>query len=119
MVAERENANGARNQFYDNMTKVELGDIVFSYFETGSKGSGSRPLGRRLYRTGLGLAAKATTGPKTAGWSVSNTRCSLRLPAKGTYRPDPGAPTREIFATSASEQVTDSRVSTWLRFPKR
>jgi hypothetical protein len=28
------NANGVRNQFYDNMRRVARGDVVFSYWDT-------------------------------------------------------------------------------------
>lgn len=34
MWSPKTNANGARNPFYDNMTKVRPGDIVFSFYDT-------------------------------------------------------------------------------------
>jgi putative restriction endonuclease len=62
MWSPKRNANGARNQFYDNMLEVEPGDIVFSFYDT------------RLQHVGVATAG-AETAPKpdfgTAGenWS--------------------------------------------------
>ena len=47
----KKNANGARNQFYDNMCVVELGDIVFSFY------------GTRIQAIGI-VSSRAETVPK-------------------------------------------------------
>jgi hypothetical protein len=47
----KRNANGARNQFYENMLEVSPGDIVFSFCDT------------RIKSLGV-VAGKAQTGPK-------------------------------------------------------
>jgi putative restriction endonuclease len=51
MWSPKRNANGARNQFYENMREVSAGDIVFSFFDT------------RIKAIGV-VTAKAQTGPK-------------------------------------------------------
>ena len=62
MWSPKQNANGARNQFYENMREVSPGDIVFSYCDT------------RIKSIGI-VTGQAQTGPKpdfgTAGsnWS--------------------------------------------------
>ena len=33
-------ADGARNQFYENMTRIQPGDVVFSYYDTYIKAIG-------------------------------------------------------------------------------
>ncbi len=40
MWSPKENSNGARNQFYDNMTEVLPGDVVFSFCDTRIKAIG-------------------------------------------------------------------------------
>src|SRR5216110_3004664 len=40
MWSPKRNANGARNQFYENMRDVSPGDIVFSFFDTRIKAIG-------------------------------------------------------------------------------
>jgi putative restriction endonuclease len=40
MWSPKTNANGARNQFYDNMREVAPGDIVFSFCDTRIKAAG-------------------------------------------------------------------------------
>lgn len=40
MWSPKRNANGARNQFYDNMREVSPGDIVFSFCDTRIKAIG-------------------------------------------------------------------------------
>ena len=51
MWSPKRNANGARNQFYDNMREVQPGDIVFSFY------------GTRLQHVGVASTA-AETAPK-------------------------------------------------------
>ena len=38
--APKRKANGARNEFYDNMTRVRPGDIVFSYYRAAIRAVG-------------------------------------------------------------------------------
>jgi putative restriction endonuclease len=75
MWSPKQNANGARNQFYENMREVSVGDIVFSYCET------------RIKAIGV-VTERAQTGPKpdfgTAGsnwsqegWFVPVEYCTL------------------------------------------
>src|SRR3954470_6781770 len=42
MWSPKQNANGARNQFYENMREVSPGDIVFSFCDTRIKGDRRR-----------------------------------------------------------------------------
>src|SRR5687767_14626865 len=62
MWSPKQNANGARNQFYENMREVSRGDVVFSFCDT------------RIKAVGV-VTGAAQTGPKpdfgTAGanWS--------------------------------------------------
>jgi putative restriction endonuclease len=51
MWSPKRNANGARNQFYDNMLEVSPGDVVFSFYNT------------RINAIGL-ISGRAQTGPK-------------------------------------------------------
>ena len=62
MWSPKQNANGARNQFYENMRQVSLGDVVFSFCDT------------RIKAIGV-VTGTAQTGPKPdfgaagANWS--------------------------------------------------
>jgi HNH endonuclease len=51
MWSPKRNANGARNQFYENMREAERGDIVFSFY------------GTRVQHVGV-VATRAETAPK-------------------------------------------------------
>ncbi len=51
MWSPKQNANGARNQFYEDMRQVSPGDIVFSYCDT------------RIKAIGI-VTGQAQTGPK-------------------------------------------------------
>jgi putative restriction endonuclease len=51
MWSPKQNANGARNQFYENMREVSPGDVVFSFWDT------------RIKALGV-VTATAQTGPK-------------------------------------------------------
>jgi putative restriction endonuclease len=75
MWSPKQNANGARNQFYENMRQVSPGDVVFSFCDT------------RIKAIGV-VTGDAQTGPKpdfgTAGsnwsregWFVPVDYCSL------------------------------------------
>ncbi len=68
MWSPKQNANGARTQFYENMREVSPGDIVFSFCDT------------RIHSIGV-VTGRAQTGPKpdfgnaglnwsTEGWFV-------------------------------------------------
>jgi len=63
MWSPKQNANGARNPFYENMRAVSIGDIVFSYWDT------------RVQAVGV-ASGTAETGPKpnfgTAGLNWAN-----------------------------------------------
>lgn len=75
MWSPKQNANGARNQFYENMREVSPGDVVFSFCDTRVKA--------------IGVVTAATqTGPKpdfgaagvnwsTEGWFVPVNYCAL------------------------------------------
>lgn len=75
-----ENANGAKNQFYENMREVQPGDIVFSFY------------GTRVRQVGVAAAA-AETAPKPdfgasgenwsqEGWLVGVEFAELELPLR-------------------------------------
>ncbi|HUP40924.1 MAG TPA: HNH endonuclease signature motif containing protein [Vicinamibacterales bacterium] len=75
MWSPKQNANGARNQFYENMREVSLGDIVFSFCDT------------RIKSIGI-VTGTAQTGPKPdfgaaganwsrEGWFVPVDYCKL------------------------------------------
>jgi putative restriction endonuclease len=75
MWSPKQNANGARNQFYENMREVSPGDVVFSFCDT------------RIKSIGV-VTGRAQTGPKpdfgTAGanwskegWYVPVDYCAL------------------------------------------
>ena len=51
MWSPKQKANGARNQFYENMREVCAGDVVFSFFDT------------RIKAIGV-VTGSAQTGPK-------------------------------------------------------
>ena len=42
MWSPKRNANGARNQFYENMRSVAPGDVIFSFCDTRIKAIGRR-----------------------------------------------------------------------------
>ena len=75
MWSPKQNANGARNQFYENMREVSPGDVVFSFVDT------------RIRSVGV-VTASAQTGPKPdfgaagsnwskEGWFVPVDYCGL------------------------------------------
>src|SRR5688572_1944454 len=80
MWSPKQNANGARNQFYENMREVSPGDVVFSFY------------GTRIQKFGV-LTGRAETGPKPdfgsvgsnwarEGWFVPVGYCSLDNPIR-------------------------------------
>lgn len=75
MWSPKRNANGARNQFYENMREVSPGDVVFSFYDT------------RIKAIGV-VTSIAQTGPKpdfgaagvnwsNEGWFVPVDYCAL------------------------------------------
>lgn len=80
MWSPKQNANGARNQFYENMREVSPGDIVFSFCDT------------RIKALGI-VTGGAQTGPKpdfgnaglnwsTEGWFVPVDYCAIDGPIR-------------------------------------
>jgi putative restriction endonuclease len=80
MWSPKRNANGARNQFYENMQEASPGDVVFSFCDT------------RIKAIGV-VTGGATTGPKpdfglaganwsTEGWFVPVDYCALENPIR-------------------------------------
>src|SRR5688572_12212666 len=80
MWSPKQNANGARNQFYENMREVSPGDVVFSFYDT------------RIQKIGV-VTGRAETGPKPdfgaagsnwarEGWFVPVDYCSLDNPIR-------------------------------------
>ncbi|HEX6973062.1 MAG TPA: HNH endonuclease [Vicinamibacterales bacterium] len=80
MWSPKRNANGARNQFYENMREVSPGDIVFSFCDT------------RIKAIGI-VTGAAQTGPKPdfgaagmnwsmEGWFVPVEYCALENPIR-------------------------------------
>jgi putative restriction endonuclease len=80
MWSPKANANGARNQFYDNMREVTPGDIIFSFCDT------------RIKSVGI-VTGKAQTAPKPdfgnaglnwseEGWFVPVYYCALESPIR-------------------------------------
>ena len=74
MWSPKQNANGARNQFYENMREVSPGDVVFSFCDTrikaigvvtGTAQTGPKPTS----------ALPARTGRAKDGSSRSTTAC--------------------------------------------
>ena len=75
MWSPKRNANGARNQFYENMRSVAPGDVIFSFCDT------------RIKAIGV-VTSPAETGPKPdfgsagmnwsgEGWFVTVDYCTL------------------------------------------
>jgi hypothetical protein len=62
------NANGARNQFYENMREVSPGDVVFSFCDTRLKAIGV-VTGERRPAQSLTLVPLAPIGREKAGSS--------------------------------------------------
>lgn len=64
MWSPKQNVNGAKNQFYDNMLEVQPGDVVFSYYGTRVQGVG-------VVLTRAEEAPKPEFGPAAQGnnWS--------------------------------------------------
>src|ERR1051325_5392567 len=80
MWSPKQNANGARNQFYENMREVMPGDVVFSFYNT------------RINAIGV-VTSTAQTGPKpdfgsagvnwsNEGWYVPVDYCALDDPIR-------------------------------------
>jgi len=78
MWSPKQNANGARNQFYENMREVSPGDVVFSFCDTRIKALG-------VVTGGAQTGPKPDFGAAGSNWSregwCSSTRSSSRRPS--------------------------------------
>ena len=74
MWSPKQNANGARNQFYENMRQVSPGDVVFSFCDTRIKAIGVVPAARKQGRSRTSVTP-ARIGRKRDGSSRSTTAC--------------------------------------------
>src|SRR4029078_7329031 len=123
MWSPKQNANGARNQFYENMREVSAGDIVFSFCDT------------RIKAIGVVIAG-AQTGPKpdfgTAGlnwsregWFVPVDYCVLNnqirpkdhaailrafLPAKYSPLRESGDALQAVYLADAPQALADGLI---------
>lgn len=81
MWSPKQNANGARNQFYENMRAVSPGDVVFSFCDTRIKAIGvvTGPA-----QTGPKPEAFGAAGPNWSqeGWFVPVDYCTLKNPVR-------------------------------------
>jgi putative restriction endonuclease len=98
MWSPKQNANGVRNQFYENMREVSPGDVVFSFCDT------------RIKAIGV-VTGSAQTGPKPdfgaagSNWSREGWFCSGGLlrpeqpdTAEGTHRHSSAFPAGQVLA---------------------
>jgi putative restriction endonuclease len=123
MWSPKQNANGARNQFYDNMTEVSPGDIVFSFCDT------------RIKAIAV-VTGAAQTGPKPdfgsaganwsqEGWFVPLDYCVLSnqirpkdhisilrtfLPAKYSPLQSNGDGLQSVYLAELSQSLADALI---------
>ena len=123
MWSPKQNANGARNQFYDNMRAVSPGDIVFSFCDT------------RIRSVGI-ITGRAQTGPKPdfgaagsnwsrEGWFVSVDYCEFNsqfrpkdhiailrpfLPTKYSPLQANGDGMQSVYLAEVPEQMADALI---------
>jgi putative restriction endonuclease len=71
MWSPKQNANGARNQFYENMRDVSPGDVVFSFCDT------------RIKALGV-VTGGAETGPKPDFGAAGSNLVARRLSSRST-----------------------------------
>src|SRR6478672_7303033 len=119
----KQNANGARNQFYENMRGVSTGDVVFSFCDT------------RIKAIGV-VTAEAQTGPKPdfgaagsnwsrEGWFVPVDYCVLNnqirpkdhaailrpfLPAKYSPLQGSGDGLQSVYLAEVPQQLADALI---------
>ena len=104
MWSPKQNANGARNQFYENMREVSPGDVVFSFCDT------------RIKAIGV-VTGGAQTGPKPdfgaagsnwsrEGWFVPVDYCVLnnQIRPKGPRRDSSSVPAGEVLTASGERR---------------
>jgi putative restriction endonuclease len=123
MWSPKQNANGARNQFYDNMREVSPGDIVFSFCDT------------RIKAIGV-VTGSAQTGPKPdfgaaganwsrEGWFVPIDYCVLNkqirpkdhaailrpfLPPKYSPLQESGHGLQSVYLAEVPERLADALI---------
>ena len=123
MWSPKQNANGARNQFYENMRNVSPGDIVFSFYDT------------RIKAIGV-VTDRAQTGPKpdfgtagsnwsTEGWFVPVDYCALNnqvrpkdhaailrpfLPAKYSPLQESGDGLQSVYLAEVPQSLADALI---------
>ncbi len=123
MWSPKRKADGARNQFYENMQQVSPGDVVFSFCDT------------RIKAIGV-VTGAAETGPKpdfgaaglnwsTDGWFVPVDYCRLEnqirpkdhiailrpfLPAKYSPLQDSGDGLQSVYLTQAPAALADALI---------
>jgi hypothetical protein len=123
MWSPKRNANGARNQFYENMRQVSPGDVVFSFCDT------------RIKAIGV-VTGRAQTGPKPEfgaaganwsreGWFVPVDYCTLGhqvrpkdhtailrpfLPAKYSPLQESGGGIQSVYLTELPQALADALI---------
>lgn len=123
MWSPKQNANGARNQFYDNMREVSPGDLVFSFCDT------------RIKAIGV-VTGTAQTGPKPdfgsaglnwskEGWFVPVDYCALNqqirpkdhaailrpfLPAKYSPLQESGDGLQSVYLAEVPRSLADALI---------
>ena len=100
MWSPKQNANGARNQFYENMREVSPGDVVFSFCDTRIKAIG-------VVTGGAQTGPKPDFGAAGSNWSQGGLVRPGRLlrpeqsdPAEGSRRDSSSVPAGEVLAAS-------------------
>jgi putative restriction endonuclease len=123
MWSPKQNANGARNQFYENMREVLPGDLVFSFYDT------------RIQKVGI-VTGKAETGPKPdfgnvgvnwskEGWFVPVDYCTLDsrirpkdhisilrpfLPSRYSPLQDTGDGLQSVYLAKVPQELADALI---------
>jgi putative restriction endonuclease len=124
MWSPKQNANGARNQFYENMRQVSPGDVVFSFFDTTIKTIGV-------------VTGRSQTGPKPdfgsagsnwsqEGWFVPVDYCGLNhqirpkdhikilrpfLPSKYSPLQTNGDGLQSVYLAEIPEELADALIA--------
>ena len=117
MWSPRQNANGVRNQFYENMRAVRPGDVVFSFCDT------------RIKAIGLVIGV-AQSGPKpdfgsagpnwsNEGWFVPVYWVTLENQLRPKDHIDILRPFLPVSTHRYDRTATDCSPSTWQKFLRR